>query len=286
MKPVSARLPVSSISRSSPTRSSISAHSAAVRWSFQRIAGRSTWSRSSSVTRPCIWPEKPIDAGSTSRSASAASVARHQSSGSCSAQPGLRDRERVLALGATDDLALGRQRERLDAARADVDPDERGHSSGSSVSSTRFPNGSRHMKRGRPTISVGVARLDSGRFDPGAELVEAGVDGETEVRVRRRLVARPHQVQLEVAADAEPDELVRVELRRDGPLLQAEQLAVERPGAVGAVRGDRDGDVLQPHAHYPMRPSRRRRARRPAPRPSRAVPHAAPRRRSATRCRR
>ena len=41
VKPVSARLPVSSISRSRPTRSSISAHSAAVRWSFQRIAGRS-----------------------------------------------------------------------------------------------------------------------------------------------------------------------------------------------------------------------------------------------------
>ena len=41
MKPGSARLPVSSIRRSRPTRSSISAHSAAVRWSFQRIAGRS-----------------------------------------------------------------------------------------------------------------------------------------------------------------------------------------------------------------------------------------------------
>src|SRR5215203_2792710 len=41
VKPVSARLPVSAISRSRPIRSSISAHSAAVRWSFQRIAGRS-----------------------------------------------------------------------------------------------------------------------------------------------------------------------------------------------------------------------------------------------------
>ena len=42
VKPVSARFPVSSISRSSPIRRSISAHSAPVRWSFQRIAGRST----------------------------------------------------------------------------------------------------------------------------------------------------------------------------------------------------------------------------------------------------
>ena len=40
-----------------PTRSSISAHSAAVRWSFQRIAGRSTASSAPSATRPCIWPE-------------------------------------------------------------------------------------------------------------------------------------------------------------------------------------------------------------------------------------
>ena len=40
MNPVSARLPVSAISRSRPIRSSISAHSAPVRWSFQRIAGR------------------------------------------------------------------------------------------------------------------------------------------------------------------------------------------------------------------------------------------------------
>ena len=42
VKPVSARLPVSWIRRSSPTRSSISAHSAAVRWSFQSSAGRTT----------------------------------------------------------------------------------------------------------------------------------------------------------------------------------------------------------------------------------------------------
>ena len=88
VKPVSARLPVSAIRRSSPTRSSISAHSAAVRWSFQRIAGRSTRSSASSTTRPCICPESPIAAGSTSSAASARCAACHQSSGSCSDQPG------------------------------------------------------------------------------------------------------------------------------------------------------------------------------------------------------
>ena len=41
MKPASARLPVSSISRSRPTRSSISSHCFCVRPSFHRIAGRS-----------------------------------------------------------------------------------------------------------------------------------------------------------------------------------------------------------------------------------------------------
>ena len=88
MKPVSARLPVSSISRSSPIRSSISAHSAAVRWSFQRIAGRSTRSASSRQTSPCIWPERPSQTSPNGNLSSTASAARHQSSGSCSAQPG------------------------------------------------------------------------------------------------------------------------------------------------------------------------------------------------------
>ena len=90
MKPVSARFPVSPISRSSPTRASISAHSSAVRWSFHRIAGRMTAPDASSATRPCIWPERPIPATSrpADTSASADSEARHQSSGSCSDQPG------------------------------------------------------------------------------------------------------------------------------------------------------------------------------------------------------
>ena len=89
MKPASARLPVSSIRRARPTRSSISAHSAPVRWSFQRIAGRSTASSAPSATRPCIWPEKPSGSPSFQPSSSRAErLACHQSSGSCSAQPG------------------------------------------------------------------------------------------------------------------------------------------------------------------------------------------------------
>ena len=91
VNPVSARLPVSEISRSSPIVRSISAHSAAVRWSFHRIAGRSTRSSASSATSPCIWPESPIPAGGPAAprsSPSTRSLAVHQSSGSCSAHPG------------------------------------------------------------------------------------------------------------------------------------------------------------------------------------------------------
>ena len=88
VKPGSARLPVSSMSRSKPTRSSISAHCGPVRWSFQRIAGRSTFPAASRQTRPCICPDSPIPSASAPTSASALSAARTQSSGSCSDQPG------------------------------------------------------------------------------------------------------------------------------------------------------------------------------------------------------
>ena len=62
----------------------------------RRCAGRSRGSPAGSprsspsrATRPCIWPERPIPAAlSAPTAASAASLARHQSSGSCSAQPG------------------------------------------------------------------------------------------------------------------------------------------------------------------------------------------------------
>ena len=86
MKPASARLPVSSISRSSPTRASISAHSAPVRPSFQRIAGPQHLAVRAEHDEPVHLPREADRAvGQPRRTASAA---RHQSSGSCSAQPG------------------------------------------------------------------------------------------------------------------------------------------------------------------------------------------------------
>ncbi len=92
MKPVSARLPVSAISFSSPMVCSISSHSAWVRWSFQRIAGRSGLivvrparpARASARSGRC----RPVRRRLRSACARTVSVARHQSSGSCSAQPG------------------------------------------------------------------------------------------------------------------------------------------------------------------------------------------------------
>src|SRR3989440_8937852 len=67
-------------------RSSISAHSAAVRWSFHRIAGRSTRCSASRTTSPCICPDSPT--GPSGNPPRTSSAARHQSSGSCSDQPG------------------------------------------------------------------------------------------------------------------------------------------------------------------------------------------------------
>jgi hypothetical protein len=49
-----------------------------------------------------------------------------------------------------------------------------------SVRSTRFPNGSRQKKRGRPTISP-LVRLDAGVFEPASQLLEPGVDAQAEV---------------------------------------------------------------------------------------------------------
>ncbi len=57
-------------------------------------AGRRTLPSASSITQPCIWPVRPmastgapLRAGSASTAAMASRAARHQSSGSCSAQP-------------------------------------------------------------------------------------------------------------------------------------------------------------------------------------------------------
>ena len=94
MKLTSAGLAVISTMRSLPTRAVISSHSAPVRPSHHRIAGRSTLLSSSSSTRLSICPLRPrpfTSAGFTPLSASTwemvSRAAAHQSSGSCSAQP-------------------------------------------------------------------------------------------------------------------------------------------------------------------------------------------------------
>ena len=96
MKPVSAGLAtIRTNAARPPALFSISAHSAAVRWSFQSKAGRMTLPSPSRKTEPCIWPLRPIPAMSSalnaaldSTSATVFFVASHQSSGSCSDQPG------------------------------------------------------------------------------------------------------------------------------------------------------------------------------------------------------
>ena len=91
MKPVSARFPVSSIRRSGPTRSSISAHSAAVRWSFHRIGGPDHAVLGVEHDEPVHLAgetdARDLAARATPRRAPL-DAARHQSSGSCSDQPG------------------------------------------------------------------------------------------------------------------------------------------------------------------------------------------------------
>jgi len=71
-----------------------STHCFSVRTSHQIKAGRTTSSDSSSITAPCICPEKPTQAIASPPSEAfpkalraATPVARHQSSGRCSAHP-------------------------------------------------------------------------------------------------------------------------------------------------------------------------------------------------------
>ena len=162
MKPVRARLPVSAMRRSSPMRSSISAHSAAVRWSFQRIAGRRTSPRSSRQTRPCIWPDRPTRPSEAPSRVSAASLARHQSSGSCSAQPGCGVESAVTLLRRRDHLALGGDGERLDAGRADVEADETlGHAPSAAYTSSYARTASLRCCASRSAASSIFAAIES-----------------------------------------------------------------------------------------------------------------------------
>ena len=124
MKPGSARLPVLAIRLSRPSRSSISAHSAPVRWSFQRIAGRSTCSL-------LVEHDEPVHLAGEADRGRLDGERRERGLGGAPPVLGIllgpagpRRREPVAALGPRDDLPGGRDRERLDGARADVEADE------------------------------------------------------------------------------------------------------------------------------------------------------------------
>ena len=411
MKPASARLPVSAISRCRPTRDSISPHSSPVRPSFQRIAGRSTTPslvEHDEAVHLAREADRPLRQPREHGLGGAPPVL-----GLLLGPAGLRRRERVGLLGAREHVAVRVDRDALDAGRADVDPDERsGHGTprsrslrraygscplpapakpapsllgasveptaharsrrrrsrhlrsweppsslrlipapgageagtfalgslrraygscplpapakpalrsweppsslrlmpapgageagtfalgslrrayGSSIraSSTRFPNGSRQVNRGRPDKLGAVTGLDACGLEPTAQPGQI-LDGEAEVRLVRSRLVEEHQVQLEITADAEPDEPRRVELRQHVPLLQSEEPAVEGASTLGAIQWNRDRDVLEPHAPglSLTRRAPRTRARRRAPRPSRPAPRAAPARRSSPRSRR
>ena len=94
MKPAKAMLAVRRNRSSLPTTPFRYSTWPVVRPSFHRIAGRMTRSCPSSATNPCICPPQPmplIRAASKPRSSSGTPdrTASHQSSGLCSAQPGL-----------------------------------------------------------------------------------------------------------------------------------------------------------------------------------------------------
>jgi hypothetical protein len=102
VKPGIAALPV--IERKPGTAASSCAHCATLRPSSQSMQERSTCPSASTSVAPCIWPARPM--ARTARSAFGCSAARasrqsqvaaHQSSGSCSDQPGY---GRLTASGA------------------------------------------------------------------------------------------------------------------------------------------------------------------------------------------
>src|SRR5829696_5191241 len=80
------------IKRSSPTALVICSHCLWVRWSFHNSAGLITSPDESRNTEPCICPVSPIPATRSPVSAATFSITSlapsHQSSGSCSVQPG------------------------------------------------------------------------------------------------------------------------------------------------------------------------------------------------------
>ncbi len=104
VKPGKTILPVMARKRGS---ASSAAASTWLRVSFHRMQGRRTWSAASISVAPCMWPERPIPLTAESAgpwlafsAPTASRVARIQSSGSCSDQPGC-GRETAIAALAT-----------------------------------------------------------------------------------------------------------------------------------------------------------------------------------------
>src|SRR5713226_7026217 len=124
VKPVSAGFATNSINRLAPTRSVIARHSSSVRWSHQISAGRTASPAASSSTKPCICPLSPmaetsarVAPASVKHSAIARHAARHQSRGSCSAQPNSGD-----AISACSAVAAPSTRPASSSSTARVPP--------------------------------------------------------------------------------------------------------------------------------------------------------------------
>ncbi len=124
VNPVSAGFATRSMRRFAPTCSVMARHSSSVLWSHQIGAGRTTSPAASSSTRPCICPLRPIAAISPAsvlaldkHSAIATQAARHQSRGSCSAQPNCGD-----TIGACSAVAEPNTRPASSSSTARVPP--------------------------------------------------------------------------------------------------------------------------------------------------------------------
>ena len=138
MKPVSARLPVSSISRSRPTRSSISAHSAA-----GALVVPEDRRPEHAVVR--VERDEAVHlAGQPDRGRLDAEIRERRLRrlppvlGILLAPSRLRRRQRIAALRPRDDLAALGHGDRLDAGRADVEADERVHQAPSAAYTSSY----------------------------------------------------------------------------------------------------------------------------------------------------
>ena len=164
VNPASASLPVTAIRRSRPIVSRISSHSASVRWSFHRIAGRRTSSCRSSATRPCICPASPTASTSSPATPDAASAAADRGDRSVPpelrilfAPQRLRRLERVLGGRCGVDGAFGVEQHGLGRGGRDVEPQDVAHrssSAGRTIQRSRWaatPSGG--TSRSGPSVS-------------------------------------------------------------------------------------------------------------------------------------